>query len=282
MLQSSGGVQQGDPLGVLLFAAALQPLARELRAGPLDLAAFFLDDGVLAGAPASVAEALQHIDRRGREVGLQLKLSKCEVVLAGQTPATALVGFPSALTTDAAGHSRVLRDFELLGAAFGSHAYIAAHTQTRVDKASDLLAAIEELRDPQVGLRLLRSCAGHARVVHVMRCNPPSAQHAALVAFDTRTRHCFAALTGLHLNRVQWHQAGRGFAQAGLGLRLAAADAPAAYLASCGGAARACGQLDAGFDVAALTETPGVRQALVLLSTGPAAYCSGGFHQAAG
>ena len=112
----------------------------------------------------------------------------------------------------------------------------------------------------QAGVAVPAGADGHARVVHVMRCNPPSAQHAALVAFDTRTRHCFAALTGLHLNRVQWHQAVRGFAQAGLGLRLAAADAPAAYLASCGGAARACGQLDAGgFDMAALTETPKVR-----------------------
>ncbi|CAE6916367.1 unnamed protein product [Symbiodinium natans] len=99
-----------------------------------------------------------------------------------------------------------------------------------------------------------------------MRCNPPSAQHAALQAFDTRSRHCFAALTGLHLNRTQWQQAGRGFAQAGLGLRQAVVDAPAAYLASRGGVASACQQLDAGFDSAALSETAEVRQALVLLN----------------
>ena len=49
ILQSACGVQQGDPLGPLLFAAALQPLAEELRSGPLDLATFYLDDGVIAG-----------------------------------------------------------------------------------------------------------------------------------------------------------------------------------------------------------------------------------------
>ena len=78
------------------------------------------------------------------------------------------------------------REFELLGAAFGSPAYIASRAEARVDAASQLLAVLEEVQDPQVGLRLLRSCAGHARVVHMMRCNPPSAQHGALQNFDTR------------------------------------------------------------------------------------------------
>lgn len=34
VLRSSSGVQQGDPLGPLLFATAPQPLAAELRLGP--------------------------------------------------------------------------------------------------------------------------------------------------------------------------------------------------------------------------------------------------------
>ena len=37
-LLSSAGVQQGDLLGPLLFAAALQPLAADLRQAPLDIA----------------------------------------------------------------------------------------------------------------------------------------------------------------------------------------------------------------------------------------------------
>ena len=51
-------VQQGDLLGPLLFAAALQPLAAELRAGFLDIAVHYLDDGVLAGDLAAVRAAL--------------------------------------------------------------------------------------------------------------------------------------------------------------------------------------------------------------------------------
>lgn len=58
-LQSAAGVQQGDPLGPLLFATALQTLASELRA-MVDFAAFYLDDGILAGDVPSVAAALVH------------------------------------------------------------------------------------------------------------------------------------------------------------------------------------------------------------------------------
>ena len=44
VISSGGGVQQGDPLGPLLFAAAIQPMALQLRTS-LDLGLFFLDDG---------------------------------------------------------------------------------------------------------------------------------------------------------------------------------------------------------------------------------------------
>ena len=58
VLHSSTGIPQGDPLRPLLFSVALQPLARALRNGSLDLAVHFLDDGVLAGDMAAVGTAL--------------------------------------------------------------------------------------------------------------------------------------------------------------------------------------------------------------------------------
>lgn len=120
ILQVATGVQQGDPLGPLLFAAAVQPLALELKAGPLDLSMFYLDDGLLAGDLGAVAAALQHVQQRSVELGLELNLSKCEVVAVGALPDSALPGpLPGALCVGDDGVSRVVRDFEFLGAAVG-------------------------------------------------------------------------------------------------------------------------------------------------------------------
>ena len=126
-----------------------------------------------------------------------------------------------------------------------------AHTEQRVAKAATLLEALAELQDPQMALRLLRACAGHTRLVHSMRCNPSSAQHAALATFDGLVRRCFAGFTGIHPTADQWQQAALGFAQAGLGLRCTAAHAPAAYLASLGCSLSACA-LDASFSAEAV------------------------------
>ena len=235
VLQSAGGVQQGDPLGPLLFAAAVQPLTTQLQQSSLDLATFYLDDGILAGDVGAVASALRLVQQRSADIGLHLNLHKCEVVGLGSLSAAQLVPhFPDSLLRAADGTSRLHRNFELLGAAIGDDDFVASHTNARVDKAGALLEAIGELEDPQVALRLLRSCAGHARIVHSIRCTPPAAHPDALTAFDLKVRSCFSSFSGIHLDSAQWEQATRSFAQAGLSLRSAARDASAAYLASVG------------------------------------------------
>ena len=209
-IPSAGGVQQGDPLGPLLFAAALQPLAQELKTGPLDFAVFFLDDGVLAGDVAAVAAALAHVQQRGESLGLQLNLSKCETITAGSTTAADLhPHFPSELLRSPDGQSRAQRNFELLGAAIGDDDFVAAHTAARISKAEPLLAALGDLEDPQVGVKLLRSCASHCRLIHSIRCTPHQALTSQLHRFDSLVRACFAGLTGLHLDANQWAQAFR-------------------------------------------------------------------------
>ena len=136
---SRSGVHQGDPLGPLLFSAAIHPLAMELRAGDSDLALQYLDDGVVAGSLHAVSTALALVQRKASAVGLTLNLSKCEVVALGSvTDASLLMHFPSALLRKADGSSRVLRQFEFLGAPVATEPFVDAHT----GKAAALLDAL--------------------------------------------------------------------------------------------------------------------------------------------
>ena len=150
----------------------------------------------------------------------------------------------------------------LLGAAVGDAGFVAAHTAQRVSAAEPLLQALGELDDAQVGLRLLRSCAGHCRLIHSLRCSLLLTADAGLGDFDDMVRTCFSSLTGLHLTAQQWEQAERDLAHAGLGLRSVLRDAPAAYLASVGGCVRSCRELDPNYAPAGLTSEPAVLQAV--------------------
>ena len=105
-LQSAGGVQQGNPLGPLFFATALQPLATELRNSPLDLATFYLDDGLFAGDVRDVAHAFQHVQQRCVALGLELNLQKYEVVASQGLVAH----FPDSLLRTLGGDCRLLRN----------------------------------------------------------------------------------------------------------------------------------------------------------------------------
>lgn len=83
-LSSSSGVQQGDPLGPLLFAVGLQPLAAELRAMPgLDMALFYLDDGFVAGEVTAVAAAIALVQQRAGALDLKLNLAKSGAIAVG-------------------------------------------------------------------------------------------------------------------------------------------------------------------------------------------------------
>ena len=146
-IQSAGGVQQGGPSPwPPAVPTAIHTLTQELRAGPLDLALFYLDDGIAAGDVAAVGAALAHIRTRGSELGLTLNFSKCEVVgVGGVQPDDLTDHFPAELLQHANGSSRLQRNFKFLGAAIGDDGFVQAHTQGRVDAVRPLLEALSSL-----------------------------------------------------------------------------------------------------------------------------------------
>ena len=60
--------------------------------------------------------------------------------------------FPDALLRHVDDSTKASRSFELLGAAIGSDDFIHQHCVERAARAGDLLDALWEVPDPQVGL----------------------------------------------------------------------------------------------------------------------------------
>ena len=77
MIASSTGVQQGDPLGPLLFSAAVHHIASSM-VSPLNI--WYLDDCTLGGDLKNVLKDFRTIIACAREVGLTVNVKKCELI----------------------------------------------------------------------------------------------------------------------------------------------------------------------------------------------------------
>ena len=76
-IMSSEGVQQGDPLGPLLFCMAIHPLLTNIKC---EFKMGYLDDITLGGELETVAKEVDILSKEAAHIGLTLRESKCELV----------------------------------------------------------------------------------------------------------------------------------------------------------------------------------------------------------
>ena len=217
-IHSAEGVQQGDPLGPLLFCLTLQPilssLSSKLRLG-------YLDDVTLGGSLATVSSDVDLIESCAQSLGLVLNRSKCEVI--SHSPVPSGLSVSDFCTVDPA-------DSSLLGAPLLEGAALDSALQKR---CSELFLAESRLSSIAAhdALLLLKCSLGTPKLVHLLRAAPCTG-HQTLQSIDNLLRSCVSMITNSNLSDSQWLQASLPVKAGGLGVRLTSHLAPSAFLSA--------------------------------------------------
>ena len=221
VLQSAEGVQQGDPLGPLLFCLSIHTLCSQLRS---EFNVWYLDDGTIGGTLEDVMHDLEIVQRVGSEFGLHLNHQKSELICTNSMTVDPIVStIPGAQVLDPVSAS-------LLGCPIGDTASI---TSVIDDKIHQLITMGERLQHltMQDALLLLRNSFAIPKLLHVIRSSP-SFLSPSLQRYDETLRAIVSDITNINLDETTWTQASLPVKSGGLGIRSSVQLAPSAFLAS--------------------------------------------------
>ena len=226
IILSQQGVQQGDPLGPLLFAFVLLPVIVHLQEFGLTINVWFLDDGVLSGTHEAVAAALAFLGSdQVKASGLFLNKSKCEIIWLKPEFESAgfLPDFP---------HRILDGNFVILGSPIGSEEYVFSHIDAIRMQLVPAWSALSRMEDLQVAVTLLRACCHYNKINHLMRTVPPNLAARAFEVFDEDLKRAFSNISALNPTHTAFQQCSMATKWGGLGLRSARRHSMAAYVSS--------------------------------------------------
>ena len=238
IINSTEGVQQGDPLGPFLFSLGIRDLMRSCES-PLSI--WYLDDGTVCGKPETVHADLRRILAASDSLGLSVNAGKCEVFTVLGTedtnqpsdqemhPNTTEV--LSRIEEDAPRIRKMRPDNLLL---LGAPMLEEAIEGVLLSKLDDLKRMSERLTfiDTHDAIFLLRNCYAIPRLTYFMRSAPCFKTMATLRLYDQELKRCLKEVLNTDLSDLAWDQSSLPVKQGGLGIRKASDLALPAFLSS--------------------------------------------------
>ena len=250
VLESAEGVQQGDPLGPLLFCLALADPLSKLNA---DFISGYLDDIGLGGPADSIAREVKAFEKNTKEIGLHLNYCKCEVI--GLSPSSRATWAAAGLTFQETKPETAT----LLGTPIHQ-----AGVDDAVKAKRDLLeSAVPRLKcmSGHEALFLLSHSLAIPRLQYLLRTAPCFLSKEP-ERFDDMIMNTLSTCLNIRLGSTERVLASQPVRWGGLGLRSATDLAPSCFLASVSASASL---LDRLLPVRALSAPDGCRsQALTI------------------
>ena len=214
-LQSSTGIQQGDPAGPALFSLAIDEIARRATS---EFNVWYLDDASLGDTPEKVLEDLNNLIRNLREIGLEINSSKCELTILNHESSldieTTLEMFRGVLPD-----VRLVTKEEcsLLGAPIHVDGINAALATKKVEL--EVMAERLVQLDNHQAFILLKNCFAIPKLQYLLRASPAYLDTVGLFNFDETVRKALTNITNVLFMNESWVQATFPVKLGGLGIR---------------------------------------------------------------
>ena len=221
-IKSASGVQQGDPLGPLLFCLSIHHLCAGLKSA---FSVMYLDDVTIGGAMDDILHDLAVI-KEAEQIGLTLNNAKSEIICDDATIRGILIcSLPGAQVVQP-------QKATLLGSPLGDVGSIDFSLAEKT-KALRLMSTRFTYMSAHDSLTLLRHSFAIPRLQYLLRTAPCFLSN-GLAEYDHILRETLGSVTNTLLteNDPAWMQASLPVKLGGLGVRSAAQVAPSAYLAS--------------------------------------------------
>jgi hypothetical protein len=232
IIESSAGVQQGDPLGPLYFCCGINGLVNDIQALNPVYNKWYMDDGGIVGDAALLLKVWELIKLRGPALGLHLNPSKCE--FSWLNPECTK---PCPIREDVAEELQVklipTSEIQMLGVPLGSDANVAEFVETKLlGRLQQTVNRLVEFEDTQSATYLLRVSFSVVRAVHFMRTTPLVQWQKQAESFDVMIRRAIESILGFPMDNDTFAQACLTPKLGGLGLRKSVEHADLAFRAS--------------------------------------------------